>query len=628
MFRYSRNFQFGGQVNLFQMLKRFIIGKPLHNQDIVREKLPKWKALAIFSSDALSSVAYGPEMVIAMLTVPGFVAYGYVAPVSLAILLLLGLVTISYVQVAKANPGGGGSYSVGKKNLGEIPSLIAAAALLIDYSLTVAVSISSGTDAIISALPVLIPHRVGIDLFVLFGILMLINLRGIRESSTAFVFPTYGFILGIFFLLGTGLYHALTGAAPVIPSSSLEAHFNWAVLFLALKAFSNGCSSMTGIEAISNGVPMFKEPGYRNAQVTTYCMSVLLGTMFLGITFLNMHFHLLQQENVTMLSQLAEGVFGRGWLYYYIQVLTMLILYLAANTAYNGLPPLLSLLARDGYMPRYLAARGDRLVFSNGIVFLSVISALLIIGYNGNTEHLISLYAVGVFLSFTIAQSGMVVHWCREGTAGWKGRALLNGVGASITGIVVLVIMVTKFTAGAWLILLAIPLQIYIFKRIHCHYQDMREQLVLPQEILESHQVPVRQGKHWVIVPVAGVNRVVANTLGYAKRLSPHVVALYVATDDVAYEKVQGRWERWNPGVELKAIKSNYRTILKPLLQYIDEIEQISQPEDFITVLIPEFETKKWWHRLLHNQTGFILRTLLIMNKRVAVTVVPYHLEK
>lgn len=623
-----KNLHLGGQESLIQSLKRFIIGKPLHNQEIVRERLPKWKAMAIFSSDALSSVAYGPEMVILMLSVPGFVAYGYVAPVSLAILLLLAIVTISYVQVAKANPGGGGSYSVGKKNLGEIPALMAAAALLIDYSLTVAVSISSGTDAIISALPVLIPYRMGINLFVLFGILMIINLRGVRESATAFVFPTYGFIFGIFMLVGTGIYQAVTGTAPVIPQSSLEAHFNWAVLFLALKAFSNGCSSMTGVEAISNGVPMFKEPEYRNAQVTTYWMSATLGTMFLGITFLNMHFHFLQKENITMLSQLAESVFGRGFFYYYIQVVTMLILFLAANTAYNGLPPLLSLLARDGYMPRYLSARGDRLSFSNGIVFLSIISALLIIGYQGNTEHLISLYAVGVFLSFTIAQSGMVIHWRREGTAGWKRRALLNGVGAAITGIVVVVIMVTKFTAGAWLILFAIPGIIFVFKKIHSHYQDMREQLVIPQSMLENHQIPVNNGKHVVIVPVAGVNRVVANTLGYAKRLSPDVVALYIATDDAVYEKIKNKWDLWNPGVELVAIKSPFRTLMTPLLRYIDEIEQASQPDDYITVLIPEFETKKWWHRFLHNQTGFILRNMLIFNKHVAVTVVPYHLEK
>ncbi len=609
-------------------LRRLLIGRPLHNEDLVRERLPKWKALAIFSSDALSSVAYGPEMVILFLSVPGILAYGYVAPVSLAILILLGIVTISYGQVAKANPGGGGSYSVGKKNLGEYPALVAAAALLIDYSLTVAVSISAGTDAIISALPWLIPYRLGINLFVLFGILMLINLRGIRESATAFVFPTYSFILGIVALIVTGIYHTLTSPAPLIPHSSLETHFSWVALFLALKAFSNGCSSMTGVEAISNGVPMFKEPEVRNAQVTTYWMSAILGLMFAGITFLNMHFHFHSIANVTMLSQLAESIFGRNLLYYYIQITTMLILYLAANTAYNGLPPLLSLLARDGYMPRYLSARGDRLAFSNGIVFLSVISAILIIAFHGNTEHLISLYAVGVFLSFTIAQSGMVIHWRREGSPGWKRRVLLNGIGAIITGIVVAVILVTKFTSGSWIIIIVIPLQVYIFKKIYNHYQDMSEQLVLHQDLLEEHTLSEASGKHNVIVPVAGVNRVVANTLTYAKKVSPHVVAFYVATDNESYKRVKTKWELWNPGVDLVAIKSPFRTILRPILQYIDEVQAAGEPDDIITILIPEFETKKWWHRLLHNQTGFILRTVLIMRKNVAVTVVPYHLEK
>lgn len=621
-------FKEGGSFILPRKLRRILIGRPLHNEDIVRERLPKWKALAIFSSDALSSVAYGPEMVILFLSVPGILAYGYVAPVSIAILILLAIVTISYSQVAKANPGGGGSYSVGKKNLGEYPALVAAAALLIDYSLTVAVSISSGTDAIISALPALIPYRLGINLFVLFGILMLINLRGIRESATAFVFPTYGFIFGILILIGTGIYQALTDIAPLIPQSSMEAHFTWVTIFLALKAFSNGCSSMTGVEAISNGVPMFQEPEVRNSQITTYWMSGVLGLMFAGITFLNMHFHLHSIENVTMLSQLAEDIFGRNVFYYYIQITTMLILYLAANTAYNGLPPLLSLLARDGYMPRYLSARGDRLAFSNGIMFLSFISSLLIIAFHGNTEHLISLYAVGVFLSFTIAQSGMVVHWRGEAGAGWKGRALLNGIGAIITGMVVVVILVTKFTSGSWIILIAIPLQILIFKKIYNHYQDMSEQLVLPHSLLEEHTLHENNAKHIVIVPVAGVNRVVANTLTYAKKVSPDVVAFFVATDNEAYKKIKYRWEMWNPGVELVAIKSPFRSILGPILQYIDEVQAVGETDDIITVLIPEFETKKWWHRLLHNQTGFILRTVLIMRKNVAVTVVPYHLEK
>ena len=414
---------------MFRMLRHFLIGKPFHNEEFSEEKLPKWKALAIFSSDALSSVAYGPEQILLVLSIPGLVAYGFLGPIALAILALLFIVTISYSQVAKVNPGGGGSYSVAIKNLGEIPALVAVSALFADYTLTVAVSVSAGTVAIISAFPQFAHHEVMIDLLVLLGILMIVNLRGVRESSTAFVFPTYAFILGILMLIISGVYQALTGVAPIIPQESLQRQFDWTMLGLILRAFANGCSSMTGVEAISNGVPMFKKPEVKNAQVTTYLMSGLLGLMFLGITFLLMHYHINPLAEVTALSQLAEITLGRGWIYYYIQITTMLILYLAANTSFNGLPPLLSILAKDGYMPRYLGARGERLNFSNGIILLTIIAAILIVLYQGNIEHLISLYAIGVFLSFTIAQAGMVVHWHREKTSGCLPRAMLNAFG-------------------------------------------------------------------------------------------------------------------------------------------------------------------------------------------------------
>ncbi|BAF60388.1 amino acid transporters [Pelotomaculum thermopropionicum SI] len=608
-------------------LKRLLIGRPLHNNEIIKEKLPKWKALSIFSSDAISSIGYGPEQVVLILAVPWALAYGYTWLVAAAILLTLGFVTLSYAQVAQANPGGGGSYSVARNNLSELAALTAAAALFIDYSLTVAVSISSGTDAIISAFPMLLGHRLELNLFVLFGILMLINLRGVRESSNAFVFPTYAFIFGILALIAYGIFRMVTGHEVVIPQQSLARQpLDWAVLYLALRAFASGCSSMTGIEAISNGVPMFKEPEVRNAKITTYWMSTILAVMFAGITLLILHYHIMPAENVTVVSQVAELTFGRSFMYYYIQVTTMFVLYLAANTAYNGLPPLLSILARDKYMPRYLAARGDRLTFHNGIILLSIVAAVLIILYHGNTEHLISLYALGVFLSFTIAQCGMVVHWRKEKVPGWTVRAFLNGLGAAVTGIVVLVIMVAKFFYGAWLILVAIPSLIYIFKRIYNHYEDMREQLALPLD--ESITIKPAEGSNIIIVPVAGVTRVVANTLTYAKKLSDRIVAVYVATDEEAAKKIRGKWEKWNPGVRLIVLYSPHRAIIAPLFKFIDRVEKKKNPEDYITILIPEFETKKWWHRLLHNQTGWLLRTLLILRKNIVVTVVPYRLEK
>lgn len=611
------------------MLRHFLIGKPLHNEELSEEKLPKWKALAFFSSDALSSVAYGPEQILLVLSIPGLVAYGFLGPIALAILALLFIVTISYSQVAKVNPGGGGSYSVAIKNLGEIPALVAASALFADYTLTVAVSVSAGTVAIISAFPQFAHHEVMIDLLVLLGILMIVNLRGVRESSTAFVFPTYAFILGILMLIISGVYQALTGVAPIIPQESLQRQFDWTMLGLILRAFANGCSSMTGVEAISNGVPMFKKPEVKNAQVTTYLMSGLLGLMFLGITFLLMHYHINPLAEVTALSQLAEITLGRGWIYYYIQITTMLILYLAANTSFNGLPPLLSILAKDGYMPRYLGARGERLNFSNGIILLTIIAAILIVLYQGNIEHLISLYAIGVFLSFTIAQAGMVVHWHREKTSGWLPRAMLNAFGAIVTGIIVLIIGFTKFIYGAWLVVIFIPFMVKTFKQIKSHYMDMAEQLHLPvSELNPDIEANLKIGKNIVIMPIASPTLLVAETMKYAKSISTDILVINVVTDEATGQKNQAKWQNWNPGVELITIYSPYRMVNRPILNFINEVASKKNPEDFITVLIPEFETKKWWHRVLHNQTGFILRTLLILKENVIVTTIPFHLKK
>lgn len=612
---------------MMHFLRRLLIGRPLHNQEMIREKLPKWKALAIFSSDALSSVAYGPEQIMLILAIPGMLAYGFIGPVAIAILILLAIVTLSYVQVAKANPGGGGSYAVAIHNLGEWPALTAAASLFADYTLTVAVSVSAGTAAIVSAFPELAVHQVVLDIFVLFGILTLVNLRGVRESSSAFVIPTYAFIIGIIVLIGAGIFQSLQGTAPAIPPQSLEKQLNFPVFYLLLRAFANGCSSMTGIEAISNGVPMFKEPEVKNATKTTYLMSGILGIMFFGITYLLMHFHILPIEDVTALSQIAEKTFGRGFMYYYIQITTMLVLYLAANTSFNGLPPLLSILAKDGYMPRYLGTRGERLSFSNGIILLSITAGLLIFFYNGNTDNLISLYAIGVFLSFTIAQSGMVVHWHKEQGSGWIIRAALNAFGAVITGIVVIIILVTKFFYGAWMVIVFIPIMIFILKKIRHHYNDMAEQLHLPvDEIEATFNTPI--GKNMVIVPIASPTRVVAETLKYAKAISNDVIALHIAIDEESGKRVEKKWESLRTDFKLVVVYSPYRLVIQPLIDYVSKLEKAKAPEDFITVLIPEFETKKNWHRLLHNQTGWVLRTLLILKDNVVVTTIPFHLKK
>jgi len=614
---------------MMQLIRRLLIGRPLHNRELTHEKLPKWKALSIFSSDALSSVAYGPEQImLTLVAIPGLLAYGYMAPVAISILLLLAVVALSYVQVAKANPSGGGAYAIAKQNLGEYPALIAAGSVFADYVLTAAVSVSAGTAAIVSAFPFLGGHQVIIDLTVLFFVLTVVNLRGVRESSNAFVFPTYAFLLGILVLILTGIYQAFTHPIAVIPAESVvKQQLDWTILFLVLRAFANGCSSMTGIEAIADSVPMFKQPEAKNAVSTTYWMAGILAIMFTGITFLTMHYHILPVNDVTVLSQITENVFGRSPAYYYIQITTMLILYLAANTAYNGLPILLSIVAKDGYMPRYLATRGERLTYSNGIILLTIAAAILIIVFQGETGHLISLYAIGVFISFTIAQSSMVIHWFREKNKGWQGRALLNGIGATITGLVVIIITVTKFIYGAWIILVFIPIMIFIFKSIRGHYNSVAKQLSLP---IEDVQDLASEGpsEHIVIVPVSTPTRVVFETLKYAKVIGNRVVAVHISSDEQTAIKMREKWETWQPGVELVVLHSPYRLLMKPLLHFIEKKEREKGPRDFITVVFPEFETKQWWHRLLHNQTGCILRTSLILKKKIIVTTVPYHLDE
>ena len=614
---------------MMRWVRRALIGRPLHNRELAHEKLPKWKALSIFSSDALSSVAYGPEQImITLVAAPGIVAYGYMSPVALSILLLLAIVVLSYVQVAKANPGGGGAYAVAKKNLGEMPALVAAGSVFADYVLTAAVSVSAGTAAIISAFPELSGNEVSLDLAVLFGILMIVNLRGVRESSNAFVIPTYAFLLGIVVLIGVGVWKSIFEASYVLPAASMaKQQLDWAMLFLVLRAFANGCSSMTGVEAIADSVPMFRSPEARNAAVTTYWMAGILGFMFIGISYLIMHYHIMPIAEVTAMSQLAEQIFERSPMYFYIQITTMLVLFLAANTAYNGLPVLMSIVAKDGYMPRYLAARGERLTFSNGIILLTVAAGLLIVAFQGNTEHLISLYAIGVFISFTVAQSSMVVHWNRERGAGWQFRAFLNGLGATVTGIIVAVITATKFLYGAWIVLVFIPIMIYIFKAVRAHYNVVADQLHLPEESYNKGAEVFPKGKHIIIVPVATPTRVVYNTIKYAKTIGDNIIAVNISDNAEAEKKLREKWQLWDPGVELKIIRSPFRLLMRPLIQFIEKKEREKGPDDYITVIIPEFETSKPWHRFLHGQTGLFLRNALIWKTNVIVSTVPYHLK-
>jgi amino acid transporter len=527
----------------------------------------------------------------------------------------------SYRQTIHAYPSGGGAYIVSKDNIGETPALVAAAALLIDYVLTVAVSIAAGVAALTSAFPEWHVYRVEMTLgFVV--LLMLGNLRGIRESGRIFAAPTYFFVVTILALIGMGTWRVLTGSVtPVVPPDPLRSTGTPFTLFLLLTAFSNGCTAMTGVEAVSNGVPAFKPPESKNAAATMLTMAVLSITMFLGITLLAQAYHILPSEQETVVSQLARGIFGdRGFLYYAVQAGTMLILVLAANTAYADFPRLASILARDRYLPRQFMNQGDRLAFSNGIVGLSVFAAILLIVFGGDTHALIPLYMIGVFVSFTLSQAGMVVHWRRLRGPGWRTSATINGVGAVVTGLVLIVVALTKALEGAWLIILLIPIHVLFFRATRRHYDGVAEQLTL------RGWRPHTTRKNTVLVPISGIQRAVVEALDYAKSLSTDVRAVYVNIDPVETERLQGQWSTWGEGVPLVVLDSPYRSLMEPLLEYVEKING-HQSRDYITVVLPEFVPARWWHHLFHNQRALLIKGALLFKRNTVVTSVPFHLK-
>jgi len=540
---------------------------------------------------------------------------------SLAIVGLLFIVVISYRKTIYEYPTGGGSYYVSKENLGQTVSLVAAASLLIDYILTVAVSIASGIAAITSAFPSLSVHKEFLCLIAIF-ILTLGNLRGLRESAAIFMFPAYAFVFGVFSVLGVGLYKIITGeliqAAP--PAIAVQDPFT---LFLLLRAFSSGCTAMTGVEAIADGVPAFKPAESKNAVHTLLVMVFILAAMFLGITFLSYYNGIIPTPNETVLSQLSRSIFDRSFFYYFIQFTTMGILIFAANTSFADFPRLASILARDRFLPRQFATQGDKLVFSNGIIMLGVLSALLILMFKANTHALIPLYAVGVFLSFTLSQAGMVRHWIKEHTKGWQRNAMISFVGMVITSVVTLILFVTKFSHGAWVIMVAIPLFVLVFLKINQHYISTGKQLSLTGT--DPAQFP--QGlKHTVLLPISGLHKGVIQALSYAQSIATDVRAVYIELDPRATERLQEEWITWGRAVPLVVLRSPYRSIIGPLLRYVDEVEE-SQHDDIVTILIPEFVTAKWWQQLLHNQTALLIRAALIFKKGMVVTSVRYHLE-
>ena len=601
-------------------VKRLLIGRPMKSNELDHEKLTKVKALAVLSSDALSSVAYGTEQILIVLVAAGFTAIWYSLPIALAVLGLLAILILSYRQTIFAYPQGGGAYIVAKKNLGIPTGLLAGGSLLVDYILTVAVSASAGTDAITSAFPSLHNHSVLIAVTVIL-ILTIINLRGITESASFIAIPVYLFVVAIFVLIISGVFKYVTGGAHAnVPE--IGAVVSNVSMFLLLKAFSSGCSALTGVEAVSNAIPNFKAPAEKNAAKTLVLMGVILGSMFTGITLLAYWYGIMPNPKVTVISQIAESTFGRGVLYYFIQGITAVILFLAANTAYSAFPLLACMLAKDKYMPHAFMVRGDRLGFSNGIIFLGVMSAVLVAAFHGDTGSLIPLYAVGVFIPFTLSQLGMMVRWSRLKPEGWKSKFAVNTVGMLTTLTITLIFIITKFSS-VWMAFIFLPLVMIIFKRIHTHYMNTADQLRIQMDT----EKPMIKGST-VIVPVSGVTRAVLHSISYAKSLTENVVAVYIGFDEEEINKMEQKWEEWNPGVRLIVLRSRYRSIMRPLVKFIETVEWKTSSTDHITILIPQFITKHWWQAILHNQTSIFIRTYLMNQKDIVVATVPYHLNK
>jgi len=603
-------------------LKRLLVGSPISTAHADHERLSRATGLAVLSSDALSSVAYATEEILRVLMIGGAAALSLSTPVSAVIALLLLIVAFSYRQTIFAYPTGGGAYLVAKDNIGDTPALVAAAALLIDYTLTVAVSIAAGVAALTSAFPALHVSRVELSLGFM-TVLALGNLRGVRESGRLFSVPTYFFIGGILVLLAVGAWRWATGtivpldqaAANALPVGSLG-------LFAILTAFANGCTAMTGVEAVSNGVPAFRKPESKNAAATLVVMAVLAVGMFVGITLLAHAYVIVPSDTETVVSQIARAVFGgRGWPYYAIQAGTMLILVLAANTAYADFPRLASIVSRDRYLPRQFMNQGDRLAFSNGIVVLSVCAGLLLVIFGGDTHALIPLYMIGVFVSFTLSQFGMVIHWRRLREPGWRTSAVVNGIGAIVTAIVLVIVASTKAAEGAWIIILLIPTLVVIFRTTRRHYDHVASQLSLREF------APLPKLRNIVLLPVSGVHRAVLQALHYAHTLSDDVRALYVSTDPHSLELVRKEWDQWGEGVPLVVLESPYRSVLEPILGYINELEA-NQPDAYVTIVLPEFVPARWWQHLLHNQRALLLKGALLFRPNTVVTNVPFHLAR
>ena len=614
------------------MLDKFmntLIGEPLANEQGDQEKYNIPFGLAIMASDAISSVAYASEEILFVLVpVIGSMAFNWLTWTSLMIIGLLLILTISYIQIIKAYPHGGGAYIVAKENLGVKNGLVAGAALLIDYILTVAVSASASVAAITSAFSGLAKHKVLI-VIILITVITILNLRGISESSKIFSVPTYIFIFSIIFLIIYGLfkYFVLHISPEQLVQPPKEANLMGSVsIFLIMKAFASGCSALTGLEAVSNSVPNFKKPAQKNATIVMILLTVLIFFIFGGTSFLARFYQVFPISNgPTVISQLTYGVFHHGIMFYVIQFSTAIILLMACNTAFTGFPMLMYVVGKDGYAPKQFTVRGKRLSFTVGIVALSFVACFLVVAFNAETHLLIPLYSVGVFMSFTLAQAGMVIHWKKTKEPGWKIRAFINGFGAAVTLITAGIIVYEKFIYGAWIVIILIPIIVYLMIMIHKHYERVACRLRLNKASLEKIDLKIKYD-HLVVVPLASLNKATIGALQYAQSISTNVIALHISTDKEALEKLKGRWALLDTDIRLLTKYSPYRVVVTLILKYIDQLSQAAGENEKITVILPEFETHEWWGSFLHNHTGFFLRETLLRKNNIIVSTFPYHL--
>jgi len=606
-------------VNL-NSLKKLLVGSPLATAQARHERLGKATGLAVFASDNLSSVAYATEEILLVLVLAGVAALTYAVPIGVVIAVVIAVVITSYRQTIASYPQGASDYLVTKDNLGVYPGLTAGAALLIDYTLTVAVSVSAAVAALTSALPALYPYRVllGVSLV---GLIGLANLRGIRESARFFAVWSYLFIgaYALLMLYGYGAY--VVWGLPVLPPPppAREATETLGV-FLILRAFASGAVALTGIEAVSDGVTAFKPPEVKNAQTVLVALGLIMIALFVGITLLATIHGIVPHDEETVVSQLTRRIFGSGLLYYFVQAISVIILALAANTAFADFPRLAFFMARDGYLPRQFASRGDRLVFSNGVIILGVASATLIAVFDGSTHALIPLYALGVFTSFTLSQSSMVRRWISRRPAGWRWRVAVSGLGAATTGLVMLIVGVTKFVGGAWIVVVLGGLLVAHFVSINRHYRQVAAQLSV--DGFEGHP-PM---EHTVLVLVGDLHKGVLHALQYARMLSPSVKGVYVELDPDKTRRLEEKWIKWGMGAPLVVLSSPYRSLLHPFLEYLDHLLAIGD-NHMVTIVVPEFVPARWWQHLLHNQTALLIKGALLFRKNVVVTNVPYHLR-